>query len=185
MASRGAKDDAGSSEVFQLLKKYCNKRSKQVVSEQFMLCSVKRVSSAEPSTYDVVHNRMFRCSEMSAQANMDDIVQRLVELIKAQGDYIDKKIKDSIDLQDLNYNMFKKLTSSVQNLVIQTDQAEASEVQIQRQKIALAFEVTSRLSSLNIVHQRRLLSFGAQYIEESHSAWVEQHGGWAEAFSVD
>lgn len=185
MASREAKDVAGSSEVFQLLEKYCNNRSKQVLPEKFMLCCVKHAPSAEPSTHDVVDNRMFRCSEMSAQANMDDIVQRLAELIKVQGDYIDKKLKESIDLQDLNYNMFKKLTSSVQNLVIQTDQAEASEVQIQRQKIALAFEVTSSLSALNIVHQRRLLSFGAQYIEESHSAWVEQHGGWAEAFSVD
>lgn len=80
-----------------------------------------------------------------------------------------------LQVKDLDYNMFKELTSSMQNLV---NEGEASEVQVQRQKIALVFEVTSRLSALNLVYQRRILSFGAQYIQETHLAWVEQHRGW-------
>ncbi|CAI5668424.1 apoptosis facilitator Bcl-2-like protein 14 [Oreochromis niloticus] len=126
---------------------------------------------------------------LSTSAHMDDIVQRLVELIRAEGDDIDRKIKQNLDLQqqlrDLDYDMFKKLTSSVQSLVHPAERAVPSEVQIQRQTIALAFEVTSRLSATSLVHQRRVLSFGERYIRENHSAWVEQHGGWAEAFSID
>lgn len=92
------------------------------------------------------------------------------------------QIKQNLDLQqqlrDLDYDMFKELTSSVQSLVYPAERAAPSEVHIQRQKIALVFEVTSRLSATSLVHQRRVLSFGEQYIQENHSAWVEQHRGW-------
>lgn len=92
------------------------------------------------------------------------------------------QIKQNLDLQqqlrDLDYDMFKELTSSVQSLVHPAERAAPSEVHIQRQKIALAFEVTSRLSATSLVHQRRVLSFGERYIQENHSAWVEQHRGW-------
>ncbi|XP_039989099.1 apoptosis facilitator Bcl-2-like protein 14 [Xiphias gladius] len=105
------------------------------------------------------------------------------------GDDIHEKIKENTVLQqqlsNLNYNMFEKLTSGVQNLVGQRGQATASEERIQRQKIAWAFEVTSRLSATGVVQRRRVLSFGELYIQQHHSAWVQQHGGWEEVFAVD
>ncbi|XP_039893586.1 apoptosis facilitator Bcl-2-like protein 14 [Simochromis diagramma] len=212
MTSRRAEDATETSEVFQLLEKYCSKRSKQRSPEMAVrMIAARRVKGnvpvifpqgpapsasfqkslevvldgeGESSTCDEVHNRM-----LSTSAHTDDIVQRLVELIRAEGDDIDRKIKQNLDLQqqlrDLDYDMFKELTSSVQSLVHPAERAAPSEVQIQRQKIALAFEVTSRLSATSLVHQRRVLSFGERYIQENHSAWVEQHRGWAEAFSID
>uniref|UniRef100_A0A7N6AWQ6 Uncharacterized protein n=1 Tax=Anabas testudineus TaxID=64144 RepID=A0A7N6AWQ6_ANATE len=80
-------------------------------------------------------------------------------------------------LTNLNYNMFEKVTSSVQNLV-QMDLNAESEEQIQQQKISWAFEVTSRLSATGVVQRRRVLSYGDQYIQQHHSDWVQQHGGW-------
>ncbi|KAM9375454.1 apoptosis facilitator Bcl-2-like protein 14 [Pholidichthys leucotaenia] len=113
--------------------------------------------------------------------NQDDIIQRLVELMITQGDHIDRKIKQNPklhqQLQNLTYDTFKRLTSSIQNLVEQT----GSEQQIQQVQIAWAFEVTSRLSATGLVHQRRVLTFGERYIRENHAAWVQQHGGWVEA----
>ncbi|XP_042082629.1 apoptosis facilitator Bcl-2-like protein 14 isoform X4 [Haplochromis burtoni] len=212
MTSQRAEDATETSEVFQLLEKYCSKRSKQRSPEMAVrTIAARRVKGnvpvifpegpapsasfqkslevvldgeGESSTCDEVHNRM-----LSTSAHTDDIVQRLVELIRAEGDDIDRKIKQNLGLQqqlrDLDYDMFKELTSSVQSLVHPAEQAAPSEVHIQRQKIALAFEVTSRLSATSLVHQRRVLSFGERYIQENHSAWVEQHRGWAEAFSID
>ena len=81
-------------------------------------------------------------------------------------------------LSSLNYDTFKALTSSVQRLVGQGGAAAASEEQVQWQNIALAFEVTSRLSATGVVQRRRVLSFGERYIRQHHSAWVQQHGGW-------
>ncbi|XP_076743111.1 apoptosis facilitator Bcl-2-like protein 14 [Maylandia zebra] len=216
MTSQRAEDATETSEVFQLLEKYCSKRSKQRSPEMAVrTIAARRVKgnvpvifpqgpapsasfqkslqvvldgevcfSGESSTCDEVHNRT-----LSTSAHTDDIVQRLVELIRAEGDDIDRKIKQNLDLQqqlrDLDYDMFKELTSSVQSLVHPAERAAPSEVHIQRQKIALVFEVTSRLSATSLVHQRRVLSFGERYIQENHSAWVEQHRGWAEAFSID
>nr|XP_012780212.1 apoptosis facilitator Bcl-2-like protein 14 [Maylandia zebra] len=212
MTSQRAEDATETSEVFQLLEKYCSKRSKQRSPEMAVrTIAARRVKGnvpvifpqgpapsasfqkslqvvldgeGESSTCDEVHNRT-----LSTSAHTDDIVQRLVELIRAEGDDIDRKIKQNLDLQqqlrDLDYDMFKELTSSVQSLVHPAERAAPSEVHIQRQKIALVFEVTSRLSATSLVHQRRVLSFGERYIQENHSAWVEQHRGWAEAFSID
>lgn len=81
-------------------------------------------------------------------------------------------------LQNLNYKTFEKLTSTVQNLVAPAGQAAGPDRRVEQQKIAWAFEVTSRLSAVGVVHHRRVLNFGAQYIEQNHVGWVQQHGGW-------
>ncbi|XP_026221258.1 apoptosis facilitator Bcl-2-like protein 14 [Anabas testudineus] len=113
--------------------------------------------------------------------NQDELIQKLVELMMTFGDDINKKIDENPVLQEqrtnLNYNMFEKVTSSVQNLV-QMDLNAESEEQIQQQKISWAFEVTSRLSATGVVQRRRVLSYGDQYIQQHHSDWVQQHGGW-------
>ncbi|XP_022617312.1 uncharacterized protein LOC111233711 [Seriola dumerili] len=121
--------------------------------------------------------------------SQDEIIQKLVALMMTFGDDIDKKIQQSPVLQqqlcNMNYDLFEKLTYSVQNLVNRPGRAAASEERIQQQNIAWAFEVTSRLSAVGIVQRRRVLSFGNRYIQQHHAAWVQQHGGWDEVFAVD
>ncbi|XP_044211895.1 apoptosis facilitator Bcl-2-like protein 14 [Thunnus albacares] len=135
----------------------------------------------------------------------DEIIQKMVELMKTFGDDINKKIKQNMALQQqlrtMNYDMFERLTSSMQSLVGQEGQAaaaaavEASAVEaeaeaasdrrIQQQKIAWAFEVTSRLSAMDLVPKRRVLSFADRYIQQHHNAWLQQHGGWEGVFDVE
>ncbi|XP_067446848.1 apoptosis facilitator Bcl-2-like protein 14 isoform X2 [Thunnus thynnus] len=126
----------------------------------------------------------------------DEIIQKMVELMKTFGDDINKKIKQNISLQQqlrtMNYDMFEKLTSSMQSRVGQEGQGAAaasaeaaSDRRIQQQKIALVFEVTSRLSAMDLVPKRRVLSFGDRYIQQHHNAWLQQHGGWEEVFDVE
>ncbi|XP_062276466.1 apoptosis facilitator Bcl-2-like protein 14 [Scomber scombrus] len=123
--------------------------------------------------------------------DQDEIVQRLVTLLKSSGDNINDKIKQTPFLQQqlssMSYDTFAKLTSSVQSLVrpegrAAATTAAASDRRIQQQKIALAFEVTSTLSAMEIIPRRRVLSFADQYIQQHHQAWLQQHGGWTEAF---
>ncbi|XP_042267319.1 apoptosis facilitator Bcl-2-like protein 14 [Thunnus maccoyii] len=134
----------------------------------------------------------------------DEIIQKMVELMKTFGDDINKKIKQNMALQQqlrtMNYDMFERLTSSMQNLVGQEGQGAAAAVEaaaveaeaeaasdrrIQQQKIAWAFEVTSRLSAMDLVPKRRVLSFADRYIQQHHNAWLQQHGGWEEVFDVE
>ena len=87
-------------------------------------------------------------------------------------------------LRTMNYDMFERLTSSVQSLVGPEGQvaaaaaAASSDRRIQQQRIAWAFEVTSRLSAMDFIPKRRVLSFGDRYIQQHHNAWLQQHGGW-------
>ncbi|XP_054892780.1 apoptosis facilitator Bcl-2-like protein 14 [Poeciliopsis prolifica] len=116
----------------------------------------------------------------------DEIIRRLVELMITLGDDINMKLKQNPalqqQLQNLNYNLFEKLTCTVQNLVAPPGQAACSDGLVQKQRIAWAFEVTSRLSSVTVVHRRAVQQFGARYIAENHAGWVQQQGGWEEAF---
>ncbi|XP_014876568.1 apoptosis facilitator Bcl-2-like protein 14 [Poecilia latipinna] len=116
----------------------------------------------------------------------DEIIQRLVKLMITLGDDINVKLNQNPalqqQLQNLNYNLFERLTSTVQNLVVPPDQAACLDGLVQKQRIAWAFEVTSRLSSVTVVQRRAIQQFGARYIAENHAGWVQQQGGWEEAF---
>lgn len=68
--------------------------------------------------------------------------------------------------------------STVQSLVVPAGRGAGPDVRVERQKIAWAFEVTSRLSAVGGLQHRRVLNFGAQYIEQNHAGWVRQQGGW-------
>ncbi|KAF3705999.1 Apoptosis facilitator Bcl-2-like protein 14 [Channa argus] len=120
--------------------------------------------------------------------DQDETIRKLVELMITFGDDINMKIHQDPVLQEqlsnLSYDTFQKLTFSVQNLV-QSGPAAESEDQIQQQKISWAFEVTSRMSVITVVQRRRVLSYGDQYIQQHHSAWIQEHGGWDEVFDVD
>lgn len=87
-------------------------------------------------------------------------------------------------LQNLSYGTFQKLISTVQSLVVPVSRAAGPDGRVEQQKIAWAFEVTSRLSAVGVVQHRRVLSFGAQYIEQNHAGWVQQHGGWVSGSKV-
>ncbi|KAM4733434.1 uncharacterized protein FYW61_006877 [Anableps anableps] len=194
-------------DVLLLVEKYCNlgspptifpqtpalssrKPSKQpVITVQFVSDSFNRSGSA-CKVPDVPRQlaRIVASAPITEQnlQTQDEIIQRLIELLITFGDDINVKLKQNPalqkQLQNLNYNLFEKLTSTVQNLVAPSGWAAGSDGLVQKQRIAWAFEVTSRLSSVTVVHRRAIQKFGAQYIEENHADWVQQHGGWEEAF---
>ncbi|XP_037539053.1 apoptosis facilitator Bcl-2-like protein 14 [Nematolebias whitei] len=135
---------------------------------------------------EITESAPIRKDEVQTQ---EEIIQKLVQLVIMFGDDINAKLKQNPvlkeQLQNLNYKTFEKLTSTVQNLVAPAGQATGPDCQVEQQKIAWAFEVTSRLSAVGVVHHRRVLNFGAQYIEQNHADWVWQRGGWEEAFDID
>ncbi|CAN9498657.1 unnamed protein product [Ophioblennius macclurei] len=119
----------------------------------------------------------------------EDVVRRLVDLVMSCGDDMDVKIRQNPvlqqQLQNLSYSLFQRLASGVQVLVRRASPPAESPDQAEMRSIAWAFEVTSRLSAAGVVHRRRALSFGERYIQENHSDWVRQHGGWDRVFDLD
>uniref|UniRef100_A0A3B3S9Z4 Apoptosis facilitator Bcl-2-like protein 14 n=1 Tax=Paramormyrops kingsleyae TaxID=1676925 RepID=A0A3B3S9Z4_9TELE len=107
----------------------------------------------------------------------DDVIQEIVELLKESGDKLDKEVKNNKRLAEIqksfDYNIFKKVTDTfLQNMGFYGN------LKNQKAKIALAFEVTSRLTAMDNHPMNRVLGFGAKYLQENHSTWIQQHGGW-------
>ncbi|XP_053175434.1 uncharacterized protein si:ch211-218c6.8 [Scomber japonicus] len=167
-----------------------------IETDHIVFQSAGGAGKSSDRTRTVVAGRLVEIADSAPIPDMhvedqDEIVQRLVTLLKSSGDNINDKIKQNPFLQQqlssMTYDTFAKLTSSVQSLVQPEGRAAAaaaaaSDRRIQQQKIALAFEVTSRLSAMEVIPRRRVLSFADQYIQQHHQDWLQQQGGWKEAF---
>ncbi|XP_051953563.1 apoptosis facilitator Bcl-2-like protein 14 [Xyrauchen texanus] len=124
--------------------------------------------------------------EADGEESMDDVIQRLVELLKESGDELNQKIQKNHELlrglqSGFSYSLFDRLTSAFIGSVV----PEHERSRMNREQIALTFEVTSRLDALDLQPMNRIMGFGAQYLQQHFSPWIHQHGGWEKAFLVD
>ncbi|KAG7333287.1 hypothetical protein KOW79_003422 [Hemibagrus wyckioides] len=118
-----------------------------------------------------------------------DVIQRLVEILIEYGDQVNEKIVKDTELfsylQNLiSYNLFEKLASAfILSMVPPGNLRE--EDHDQKKKIAWTFEMTSRLSALDLQPMNRTMGFGAKYVHQHFAPWIQQHGGWENAFKID
>lgn len=78
-------------------------------------------------------------------------------------------------LQDsFTYSMFEKLTTTFIKSVVPEHQQSVRN----REQIAWTFEVTSRLKALDLQPMNRVMGFGAKYVMDHFTPWVQGHGGW-------
>lgn len=124
--------------------------------------------------------------EHDGQSDSKDVVDRLVELLKESGDELNEKIKkDHVLLGHLQnsftYSVFEKLTT----IFIKSVVPEHQQSMRNREQIAWTLEVTSRLKALDLHPMNRVMGFGAKYLKDHFTPWVQQHGGWENAFDND
>ncbi|CAL8358857.1 unnamed protein product [Lota lota] len=134
-------------------------------------------------------------TEDSSPEHQQDLVEKLVELLKKEGDDMNEKIKQNKVLQQqlqgaISYSLFERLMAALQggcpvgSAAQCTSAPSASEARLRMEQIAWTFEVTHRLSAIDQIPKRRALSFGSRYLRQHHSDWVQQHGGWQKVFTV-
>lgn len=130
--------------------------------------------------------------EKDGQEDLDDVIKKLVDLLRTAGDKLNEEITQNKALQaqlqsSFNYTMFEKVTSMLQGMVGTSSMGQAAEsaLSLQRKQIAWAFEVTSRLSAVDLIPMSRSMGFGERYVQLHHSAWVQQNGGWEKVFHDD
>ncbi|XP_031420994.1 apoptosis facilitator Bcl-2-like protein 14 isoform X2 [Clupea harengus] len=116
----------------------------------------------------------------------DDVIQRLVELLKVAGDELDAELKKNPALvQQLqgsfSYGLFEKITRTFVDCAVPS--RAGSTQSTQQAQIAMTCEVTSRLSALDLHPMNRIMGFGAQFLQQNFSGWVRQSGGWEKAFN--
>ncbi|XP_036374116.1 apoptosis facilitator Bcl-2-like protein 14 [Megalops cyprinoides] len=117
----------------------------------------------------------------------EDVVQTIVELLRESGDKLDEEIRQNKSLADLfsgfNYGLFEKVTTMfLKGVELEVVSSTKSSEQA---KIALTFEVTSKLTAVDNHPMNRVMGFGAKYLQQNFSTWVQQQGGWAKAFDSE
>ncbi|XP_065134966.2 apoptosis facilitator Bcl-2-like protein 14 [Paramisgurnus dabryanus] len=175
------------SNEYRLLEVYYQKRTSKITPCVCMFSAQSATGDegfhnvAEKLT-QIVDSGLIVSEGVEADGN-DDIIERLVELLKESGDELNEKIKRNHKLfEDLQraitYSMFEKLiTTFIKSVVPQTTR--------NREQIALTFEMTSRLRALDLQPMNRVMGFGAQYLQQHFTPWVQKHGGWEKAFEDD
>nr|XP_058938646.1 apoptosis facilitator Bcl-2-like protein 14 [Kogia breviceps] len=116
----------------------------------------------------------------------DQIIARIVELLKYSGDQLEREFKRDKALMNsfqdgLSYPVFKTITDRFLRGV---DTRGESEVKARGFKAALAIDVMAKLTGIDSHPMNRVLGFGTKYLKENFSPWVQQHGGWEKVLGI-
>nr|XP_004611366.1 unnamed protein product [Sorex araneus] len=116
----------------------------------------------------------------------DQAIAKIVELLKYSGDQLERELRKDRNLMSsfpdgLTYALFRTITDQFLRGV---DTRGESEVKAQSFRAALAIDVMTKLTALDTHPMSRVLGFGAKYLKEHFSPWVQQHGGWEKVFGV-
>ncbi|XP_055252047.1 apoptosis facilitator Bcl-2-like protein 14 [Moschus berezovskii] len=116
----------------------------------------------------------------------DQIIARIVELLKYSGEQLERELKKDKALmtcfQDgLSYPVFKTITDQ---FLRDVDTRGESEVRAQGFKAALAIDIIAKLTTVDNHPMNRVLGFGTKYLKENFSPWIQQHGGWEKILRI-
>ncbi|XP_013873702.1 apoptosis facilitator Bcl-2-like protein 14 [Austrofundulus limnaeus] len=125
-------------------------------------------------------------SGIESDSKEDDAERIVALLLRDSGDHLQDKFKEAnIGLEQfLNYGFFRSvLQTFLERIGFRSHDPNALGPQASpKTQIAMACEVTSRLSAVDTLPEERLLRYGARFLQEDYSAWAEQQGGYEAAF---
>ncbi|XP_029969741.1 apoptosis facilitator Bcl-2-like protein 14 [Salarias fasciatus] len=111
-------------------------------------------------------------------------------LLREAGDRLnEKELRDKNIAAELfwNYGFFRSLLNAVlSRMGLRSADPDAPGPQASpKTQIAVACEITTRLSVIDTLPTSRLLDHGARYLQDFYSPWAQQQGGYEEAFKED
>ncbi|KAM5262750.1 apoptosis facilitator Bcl-2-like protein 14 [Ctenodactylus gundi] len=128
-----------------------------------------------------------KCKAESSETDGEDqVIAKIVELLKYSGDQLERELKKDKDLMSsfqggLSYSVFKTIADQFLRGV---DVRGESEVKAQGFKAALTIDATAKLTAIDNHPMNKVLGFGAKYLKENFSPWVQQHGGWEKVLGI-
>ncbi|XP_036376420.1 apoptosis facilitator Bcl-2-like protein 14 [Megalops cyprinoides] len=123
--------------------------------------------------------------DIETDAPADDI-QEIVDLLRESGDKLNEEFKRNPSLaqrfhRDFTYSLFERITTLfLQRVPLSENHSTKSP---QEGNIALTCEVTRRLTAVDAHPMNMVMGFGAKYLQEHFSTWVQQRGGWEKALA--
>ncbi|XP_071358229.1 apoptosis facilitator Bcl-2-like protein 14 [Trachinotus anak] len=129
--------------------------------------------------------------ETDSPNSPDDNVEKMIGLLlRESGDRLnEKELKDVSIARELfwNYSFFRTLMSALlMRMGLRSSNPDSPGPHASpKTQIAVTCEATSRLTAMDTLPTRRLLGYGARYLNEYYSQWVQEQGGYEAAFESD
>ncbi|XP_017266977.1 apoptosis facilitator Bcl-2-like protein 14 [Kryptolebias marmoratus] len=147
------------------------------------------ISDLAARVIEVVEELEFTTSDVEEDSKEDDVERMVGLLLREEGDQLAKKFKDAKLGWELllNYNTFRMVIQTfLEKIGFRSRDPNALGPQASpKTQIAVACEITSRLSAMDTLPTNRLLDHGARFLQEDYSAWAQQQGGYEAAFQDD
>ncbi|XP_077450640.1 uncharacterized protein LOC144069261 [Stigmatopora argus] len=122
----------------------------------------------------------------------DEEVEKLIGLLlREDADRFNEQVtgllKEALRSTLWNYAFYEKLMKTMlMRMGLFNANPEGPGPQTSRKtQVAVACEVTSRLSAVDTLPSQRLLGYGATYLQNHFSSWAKQQGGYEAAFDDD
>ncbi|XP_008313660.1 apoptosis facilitator Bcl-2-like protein 14 [Cynoglossus semilaevis] len=125
------------------------------------------------------------------QTDCPDDVEKLIALVlREAGDGLnERELKNMSLFKEIiwNYSFYKKVMNGLLSAMglSSADPDSPGPHASPKTQIAVTCEATSRLSSLDTLPMNRLLGFGARFLKEYYSSWVQEQGGYEVAFESE
>ncbi|XP_039625985.1 apoptosis facilitator Bcl-2-like protein 14 isoform X2 [Polypterus senegalus] len=109
-----------------------------------------------------------------------DVIQKVVNLIRESGDQLNERIKEDKRIEQcltetFTYSLFK----NVLDLFFKQSMNVKDEV-----KIAYTAELTTKFCAIDHHPMNMVLGFGAKYLQDNFSQWIQSHGGWEKGLQI-
>ncbi|CAN2390332.1 BCL (B-Cell lymphoma) [Pristimantis euphronides] len=116
----------------------------------------------------------------------EDVIENIVEIMRSEGDKLNNEMLREQNFLErfpafLSYGFYQRLTETYVAQMVPALEAEEAE---QSSKIALCLHATTTLATLDNHPMNRMFGFGARYLKENYSQWIQEHGGWEKVIKV-
>ncbi|XP_069484816.1 apoptosis facilitator Bcl-2-like protein 14 [Ambystoma mexicanum] len=153
---------------------------------------VELLHEAPEHSHDPEHRNLKSSTSVEADGatvehDEDQVIRDIVALLRESGDRMDEKIKADKTLCNgitelfTSYNYFRKLTDLYLGDGVPEDPKDAQQ---QGTKMAMAMDVTTKLTAIDNHPMNKVLGFGIKYLKENFSPWIHDNGGWEKALGV-
>lgn len=119
----------------------------------------------------------------------DDVERVIGLLLREAGDRLNESELKGTNLADLllgNYSFFDEVIMTLlTRMGLGSNTDTIGPTVSPKTQIAVTCEATSRLSVLDTLPVNRLMGHGARFLKTHFSSWVEEHGGYENAFDSD
>ncbi|XP_057194306.1 uncharacterized protein LOC130556959 isoform X2 [Triplophysa rosa] len=124
-------------------------------------------------------NAAFQPTGQNGVKNYEEVIKRITELIKQEGDSIDDKLKDNVVvnsfLEGISYRSFQQMADQYVQSEVPDKKTQRPVAAPELVKFAFTLDFTARVANLHRQATGQVMGFGNQYLQDRFTHMSESH----------